>query len=60
MTTCQARPDRFEPASMHCAACRLQWDVNDPEPPVCIANALERRPAYVSALAPDPWGRAPR
>lgn len=55
--TCQALPDRHEPGAMHCAACRLRWDVSDPEPLVCPASVDVRPVRYVSALAPDLWGR---
>jgi len=29
---CQARQHSDQ---MHCAKCRLTWDANDPDPPVC-------------------------
>lgn len=53
--TCQARRYSDE---MHCAKCRLRWDVNDPEPPLCgikvatrdlgedLKNTLPRRESY--------------
>lgn len=33
--TCHARQYSDE---MHCPVCRLRWDVNDPEPPLCGKN----------------------
>ena len=37
MTSCQARQYSDE---MHCARCRLRWDVNDPSPPACQPHVL--------------------
>jgi len=60
--TCRARQYSDE---MHCAACRLRWDTNDPEPPACPqmvkappivperAAMKRKREAFVSALPPD-------
>jgi len=42
--TCQARPDRYERGSMRCDACRLVWDVEDPEPPACPRKRPEITP----------------
>lgn len=52
--TCRAIQQSDE---MHCATCRLRWDMNDPEPPQCLRQAASPpvQPApdrYVSALAP--------
>jgi hypothetical protein len=32
---CRAIPDRYEAATMHCAACGLKWETSDPNPPRC-------------------------
>ncbi len=39
---------------MTCAACELQWDTNDPEPPVCpvLRAAYERNGEQMSPRAP--------
>ena len=55
--SCQAR--RYSD-QMHCAKCRLAWDVNDPDPPLCgqqvatrdMQERLENSTGFVSALAP--------
>lgn len=57
MNPCQAARQSDE---MVCAKCRLRWDVNDPEPPLCgqhvatrdLSERLENSVGYVSALAP--------
>lgn len=67
MPNCEARRYSDE---MHCPKCRLQWGMNDPEPPMCGKVAPSIVPAtrahdedvarstrYVSALAPDPFSR---
>ena len=57
--SCQARPDRYEPSTLRCAKCRLRWDVDDPDPPLCglkvATRDLGERLEYVSALAPPRW-----
>jgi hypothetical protein len=55
---------RREQDQYACAKCRLRWDVNDPEPPLCglrvatrdLQERLENSTGFVSALAP-PWLR---
>lgn len=49
---CQARPDRYEPATMRCAKCGLAWDREDLEPPVCglVAPLIPETVPYASAL----------
>jgi hypothetical protein len=57
VTACQALRQSDE---MVCAPCRLRWDVDDPDPPLCglqVATRahdedVERANRYVSALAP--------
>ncbi len=44
-TDCLARPDRYEPATMRCVACRLAWDTSDkdrPECPLVVTLGVER------------------
>lgn len=51
---CQARREQDQYA---CARCRLRWDVDDPDPPLCGQKVATRDLGedlkYVSALAPD-------
>lgn len=57
--TCQARQYSDE---MHCPRCRLRWDTNDPEPPVCgmtvatrsADESLERSNRYIRTLRKSP------
>lgn len=41
--------------SMRCARCGVQWDVNDPDPPVCSQRAEAAKRAEVTP--PSPQGR---
>lgn len=65
MTTCQARPERTDPATVRCLVCRLAWDVTDHDPPLCPRTQIAQRGAqerlpFVSALAPDPFAGGAR
>lgn len=62
MTECLARPDRSEPSTLRCTACRLVWDKTDDDAPLCPRTQIAQRDAherlpYASGLAPDPFGR---
>lgn len=54
MSNCHARQYSDE---MHCILCRLRWDVNDPEPPMCgklVPPTVPEKEPFVSGLPVDP------
>jgi hypothetical protein len=60
--TCQARPERTDPATLRCLVCRIAWDVGDTDPPLCprtqVAQrgAQERLPIIADARQPRFFG----
>lgn len=37
-----------------CSRCKLLWDMNDPDPPVCLPKAAKRQKARLPRPEPKP------